>query len=75
MGQNTFSNISEYDLLITRECYENMKANLKVTRLCFTGSPAFQDHVNICQEKIVRISLLLDAVLMELSLREIKKNV
>jgi hypothetical protein len=75
MGNNTFSNISEEDLRLTKEAYRHMLSLMKVNRFCFTGKPAYQSQVDLYNEKIVRVNALINAVSVELSLREIKEDV
>ena len=75
MGNNTFSNISEKDLRLTKEAYQHMHSLLKVNHYCYSGMPAFKDQVDLFIENIVRINALINAVSIELSLREIKEDV
>jgi len=75
MGNNTFSNISEQDLRLTKEAYQYMLSLMKVNRHCYSGMPTYEKQVDIFNEKIQRINALMNAVSIELSLREIREDV
>ena len=67
----TFSNYSDEDLLITKASYKSHLARLKINRFCFSEMLAFKQQVENDNKAIDRLIVLLHAIEIEISKREI----
>ena len=67
----TFSNYSEEDLLITQESYKALIVKLKINRFSFSGMPAYKERIENYTRDIDRLVVLLEAIDIEISKREI----